>query len=431
MPSRSSNKNLRALLPVPPPEGVRCISVPVPDEPQWIAAFYGALQRLSLQSIWDRDEAHTAQVIAERWLQVYLDTLAGDCMADDCDDCLGRILKDPATGAYGYMSDDPVGFYRFPDGAWVDSPIDTVWPAPQPYTVGSDDERRCIAARNATLVLRQLYQETWGVFIDASVGAALSLSSAIFQFFASLVAVSWGLNQLLEVAKQMLAHPEAFTDPFPDEDVEVVQNILYCNSSIDEDGVVTFDYAEVVSAFQDIVSDPFAGLVFLLELFLHEDGLNTAGGIHNEDEADCSSAECAWCNIYDFATGEHGFSIQSGRGFYQNNQYESRPILGTDYLDISKTFGLTNVNYVRVQGSNNASSLGATRRVLLFNGATIAWQTALPSGTGSYDLNFAPNVEADQVYVQVHTSQNNPAILSTLNEVELHGIGTAPEESNC
>jgi len=53
------------------PEGVCCVSVPVPDNPQWRAMFLGALWRLSLQTHYERDAAHNGKVIAARWRNVY------------------------------------------------------------------------------------------------------------------------------------------------------------------------------------------------------------------------------------------------------------------------------------------------------------------------------------------------------------------------
>ncbi len=53
------------------PEGICCVTVPVPDDPQYRAQFLGAIWRLSLQTHYERDEAHSGQIVAAIWRQVY------------------------------------------------------------------------------------------------------------------------------------------------------------------------------------------------------------------------------------------------------------------------------------------------------------------------------------------------------------------------
>lgn len=55
------------------PEGICCVSVPVPDDPQWRAQFLGALWRLSLQTHYERDANQSGKVVAARWRDVYSD----------------------------------------------------------------------------------------------------------------------------------------------------------------------------------------------------------------------------------------------------------------------------------------------------------------------------------------------------------------------
>lgn len=75
MPSRTSNKNLKKLPPLPAPQGRICIPVFVPDNVEWAALFLGALYELSLQSKYDRDEAHSAKLVASVWWNIWRDTV--------------------------------------------------------------------------------------------------------------------------------------------------------------------------------------------------------------------------------------------------------------------------------------------------------------------------------------------------------------------
>jgi len=53
------------------PDGVCCVTVPVPDDPQYRALFLGAIWRLSLQTHYERDAAHSGQIVAAVWRDVY------------------------------------------------------------------------------------------------------------------------------------------------------------------------------------------------------------------------------------------------------------------------------------------------------------------------------------------------------------------------
>ncbi len=55
------------------PPGICCVCVPVPDDRQWRATFFGALKRLTLQTNWERDAAHNAQTVAAKWLEIFIE----------------------------------------------------------------------------------------------------------------------------------------------------------------------------------------------------------------------------------------------------------------------------------------------------------------------------------------------------------------------
>lgn len=63
------------------PDGICCVSVPIPDDPQWFAMLSGALWRLSLQTHWERDAAHSAKIVAARWREIWMEVqgMAGCC----------------------------------------------------------------------------------------------------------------------------------------------------------------------------------------------------------------------------------------------------------------------------------------------------------------------------------------------------------------
>ena len=295
MPSQTSNKNKMHLPPLPAPEGRYCITVAVPDDPQWIALFYGALFRLSQQIWYDRDQDKSARDVAAVWRDVYLNTLnkEGDCMS-----CLCYIRRNPATGRYQYSVDD-LEWFEVDDGPWIDALETPVWPPPTPRT-GADTERRCDAAYAAALVLQSLYQKTWGVFINWANWSAFSLAQEMADWADKILGGLFNFDVLINAAEELHDNESAFQDGgFPDSLVEGVQNILYCRSSV-TDGIVSFDFAGVVADFAAVGTTPYPGLNFLLQLYIGEDGLNTAGSV-NAGSGDCGACEPLPCEGVSFS----------------------------------------------------------------------------------------------------------------------------------
>lgn len=58
------------------PEGICCICVPVPDDPQWLAMFHGAIWRLSLQTHWERDADFSARIVAAKWREIWNEVMS-------------------------------------------------------------------------------------------------------------------------------------------------------------------------------------------------------------------------------------------------------------------------------------------------------------------------------------------------------------------
>lgn len=71
---------------IDPPRVSLCIQIP--DDPNHIIAFWGALEQLSKWWNWQRDDAHTAKEVAAVWLDVWKKAresfYAGDCATDEC-----------------------------------------------------------------------------------------------------------------------------------------------------------------------------------------------------------------------------------------------------------------------------------------------------------------------------------------------------------
>jgi len=70
----------------------RCLSIDIPDEPNHLAAFWGALQELAYWFSWERDDAHTGKQVSALWFDIiqaahdrfYSDNPCGNELTDDC-----------------------------------------------------------------------------------------------------------------------------------------------------------------------------------------------------------------------------------------------------------------------------------------------------------------------------------------------------------
>lgn len=324
MPSRTSNKNKLALPTYPPPEGRVCIPVTIPDDPHWIALFTGAIYRLSQQIWYDRDSTHTAQLVAAVWRDIYLATMerAWDCAgggmfdirlkpsshciiqkstdgvvwvdAIDMSACWQNgIKRNPATGGLGWEVQD-MGFYEFPDGPWTEPAPQVVYPTPKVQKGATDDQKRCNAAYGAAIALQALYQQTWGVFIGWANKAAWTIAQEFADMADDILGALGPLDQFLSIGQDLHEQESSFQDGgFPSSLLTEVQDILFCNSTISGD-VVTFNRAGVQAEFAAKGVTPYAGLNFLITLYLGDDGLNAAGNVY-AGEGDCADAPCLDC----------------------------------------------------------------------------------------------------------------------------------------
>lgn len=309
MPSLRSNKNKWHIPPYPPPEGIRCISVPVPDDPQWIALFYGAIYRLSQQIWYDRDAEHTAKDVAAVWQDIYLQTIKGESECAMPNDCC-PLRRNPVTGRYEQSNDGGLTWFAVDDGPWVDSLVDgsVYWPDPKQRT-GDEQVIRCDAAWAAANVLQSFYQQTVGALLTSTVGGVIGIA----RYLANLAEVLSGIAigaEMIDIAGELFEQSSFFVDGgFPDTDLPTLRDILFCNSTV-TGGAVTFDFDAVEAEIGAISGTPWDGLSLLLALYLNEDGLNAAGNI-DFDSGDCSSAPCLFCQDYtnEFTTGFEGAFI--------------------------------------------------------------------------------------------------------------------------
>ncbi len=83
MPTRESDFSRYKIPADLAPVGVCCVCVPVPDDVEYKAQFLGALWRMSLQTHYRRDAAHSGAVVAAIWRDVWTEVTADmSCCGD-------------------------------------------------------------------------------------------------------------------------------------------------------------------------------------------------------------------------------------------------------------------------------------------------------------------------------------------------------------
>lgn len=88
MPTNKSNFSRYKIPDNLDPSGICCISVPVPNDREYIAQFMGAIWRMSLQTHYERDDAHSAVTVAAIWRQIWEDMQVSGC----CQPGIGQVV---------------------------------------------------------------------------------------------------------------------------------------------------------------------------------------------------------------------------------------------------------------------------------------------------------------------------------------------------
>lgn len=260
----------------------------IPNDAQWLGVFMGAIYPLTLPESWELHGSVTPEQAAEVFQEIFNDAFyeTGECDMSCCP------LRYTETGLVEQYNPETEEY----------EPI--AYPAVPARTPVEGQDTQCLAAANATEVMRQLWdawKETWdtSTFLVAVAGIITIIGLLIF-YPVALPAVITFFSELYGLMVAIGA------DDFDADKQDIFMCILYNASSIDA-GVVTFDFDEVVSEVDALwtpVTDinVWAGIHYLL-LIIGEDGLNRAGTTTSITEADCACAE-NWCYYTNFAVEE-------------------------------------------------------------------------------------------------------------------------------
>ncbi len=145
------------------PVGTCCISIAVPDDPEWQAQFFGAIYRMSIQSHYERDSAHSGTIVASRWREIWSEAQSMGCCTDTIDSAIAQTQINIQTQIY---LDTLMQIYLA-----AGSDIDVAWPAtPDDFDADPGDAGPEIAQRNRALCL------TIASWVDELLNRGISLA---------------------------------------------------------------------------------------------------------------------------------------------------------------------------------------------------------------------------------------------------------------
>jgi len=418
------------------PEDDDCRPLFIPASSEWLAFFGGALTELSKTWNWEAFGAVSVEDTVAK-----MEEIIASWYTETCGGC-----ELPEGGSVIRLSPDG-RIEELVDGAWViPTEGDYYIPPPAAREGGTEEDQICLAAKNATEVLRQLYEqlsEDWA----GEVGTAEALTNFVilatsvitFEF----APISFGIAAFFTAAFKLLYEAlEYLGADLWDEQFTKQITCFLVECAANDAGVVTFDWDCFVGKLNSL-ADGFGLSEVQLRLYLQisymlwfiggVDGLNLAGATTSVTDDNCDGCGDRWCEIVDFITSDGGFV--SDTVFGTGATYT--PGVGWVYLDVGGTSG-TYIRHDSIPFANwdyvtfKYNSTGHVTDTVIYaqDGATATIYSTAPAGVGT-DQNFHwledTPVTLDMIALQIGNQSGGGAEgTSVIISAEFHGPGTGP-----
>ena len=399
------------------PEGDDCRPLLIPADSVWLALVSGALTELTLKYNWEKFGALTVDETVAK-----MQSIIDNYYDSPCTTCT-------VPGGYRVVRISPDGHLQELDdaGAWQGATGEYVIPPPTARTDGTPPDQNCLAAKNASNAIAQLYEN-----LSESFSSELSTDEALVAFIAAAVAVigfefapiTWAIAAVAFVIFEALFQALQYvTADLWTEDFTKQFTCLLLNCAINTDGVVTFDWdcfnaallAQVnTGGLSEVQMRLYVQIGYILYFIGGVDGLNLAGRTTAITNDDCSYCEGVHCWHWDSPTPTAQF-VSGGFAFTQFDLAPSAPI-----TILSCTIGF---EFTFVSGDEFLLEL--------YNeGTYLAVENMYPTTTGVETIYNDPTgtlVDAPIVYLADHN--NYPTIVSI--EITYTGNTTFPEGFSC
>lgn len=313
----------------------RGIVIPVDNNLGFLPAVNGALLELTYARNWEKHGDLTPEQCAE-----YMRILYDAFTRSDCDLVVvyRRIFRFGVNGKIQFSDDG--------GDSWSDAEEQLIPPLPA-RTEPTDDEKRCLAARNAAEVLYLVYLgllDAWET--DGSIAFGIGAFAAILGLvLAGLFLPVAVITALISFALGAFGYAYGLMEVLTDNDwierfTDDLTCLLYENASVNA-GVVRFDYMAVRDNLFGLNVDPALRMwLFYILQIIGAEGLNAAGATTAISEYNCDGCDEPWCYKIDFTLSDGGWAVKTaGRGMWVAGQgWKSSNISGGQLLHISRDF---------------------------------------------------------------------------------------------
>jgi len=370
-----------------------CRSLLIPATTDWLAIVSGALTELVKPYNWQQWGTLTVAECVDRMqemIDLYYEGCLGDC--------------ELPTGTPPFRLGEDGHIEQLTGGEWVAPTGDYTLPPTPEREESTPEERRCLAAANASKVLHDLYENLSDSFAEAldvvEAGTALGVAvgggiGLVFGLITTALISSFGAAFAAVYAGVEFISADVWTSEFDD----LLTCILF-DCSIDTDGVVTFDYDCFFQRLWDAtnlfdVTFVEQRLFYQLSVIMNILGIeaiDAAGATTSVSSADCDSCMTAWCyrwfgegfeqgdwvmETYPDTTPTTYDSVNGVVGGFQNTGVSYAHIADITYGPISG-----NVKFIGVGiDFSRAGGAAANYAVLYINGVDVAHSPNL-SGAG-------------------------------------------------
>lgn len=437
------------------PEGVSCRTLKMPDSKEWLGVFNSAL--LTLMQNWQWEQVNPGDLTVDEAVAKVYEILTEFWAVSECEGCF-QPTGEPFIG-YNELGE----FEQLYADGWGEPSGDYAVPPIPPRTTGTSVDKRCLAAANATNVLKILYEQLSDDYAE-SLGTAEALSNLI-----ALIVLVIGSWLGLAVAAVILIYRIMFqvvyetiefvtSDYWTSDFDDLLQCALFACAEVDGAGVVTFNMECVVKEIAkstNVITNPFFVLLFgqvqaMLNI-IGTDGLNAAGGTTAITSAECI---CWFCILYDYAADNGGFAAVNPIGAFtppflgayssgawrQTTTITNASTQHTTGAYIYKTWAASatvtkiTIVYDKTNGTFNA---GAARRMQVIGqlaGVNVFDTGLVGAETNGTDKVFTWTGTAiiDKIFVRddsrYTTTSAGTAGVVTIKSVQVEGVGTNPDE---
>jgi len=265
------------------PEGLTCRTLRMPDSKEWLGIFNSAL--LTTLQEWQWEQINDTDLTIEEAVAKCYEIVQQFWLTSECEMCFQPggepIVRLNEDGEFEILTGDE----------WVDPFGEWEIPPTPPREGGTDDDKKCLAAANATNVLKTLYETisddySEGLTLAEAIAHFIAVAAALILLPGGLIAAAIALALVLfrimfETAEFVTA--DYWTEAFDDK----MQCALYGCASLDVGtGVVTFDYdcfqndlARRIDAAGDPLEVVLWGQIQAMLMYIGVDGLRDVGEV--------------------------------------------------------------------------------------------------------------------------------------------------------